>query len=524
MVKYIPASQLTFEGFETTFEKKLKPDNRWVVMAQVIPWDKLAAVYYRHMPSSTGAPTLSARMMIGAVIIKHILNIDDREVVLQIQENIYLQYFVGLSSFQTAPPFDASLLVLIRKRLGKQVMDQFNELILKEAGVTAPAKEITREVKDKDKQPPKVEQSHEPPLIPQEAIGGTSTTVPNSGTLMVDATVAEQQIQYPTDVNLLNECREQLERMVTTGCVMQGMEVPRMYRKIARKKYLNLAKKKRKTTQQIRTGIRQQLQYVKRDLGYTNVLVKQNPAMKGIFAKRDWQLLDAVRKTYHQQSWMYIHKVHSIEDRIVSIYQPHVRPMPRGKDGVSTEFGSKQLIMLKDGFSRIQQISWDNFNEGIRLKQCLESYKAFYGCYPEKVLVDQLFGNRENRAFMKQMGIQYVGRALGRRAANSRQQEAALQKQMAQRNEIEGKFGQGKSAYGLSKIKARLQDTSESWISSIYFIMNLLKLVQVYFWLIFRRLIRFMLHMGKAEMHEMALIPDHRFRVRSIPIYNIRLF
>ena len=74
-------------------------------------------------------------MVIGAVIIKHMLCIDDREVLQQISENMYLQYFVGLSSFQPEPPFDASLLVTIRKRLGKEAMGELNEVILREAGV-----------------------------------------------------------------------------------------------------------------------------------------------------------------------------------------------------------------------------------------------------------------------------------------------------------------------------------------------------------------------------------------------------
>jgi hypothetical protein len=108
-----------------------------VQLAQLIPWDKLAAVYYKHMDSGFGAPSISARMVIGAVIIKHMLNIDDREVVEQIKENLYLQYFVGLSSFSTKVPFDASLLVSIRYRLGEQTIEAFNRLVLQQAGIIA---------------------------------------------------------------------------------------------------------------------------------------------------------------------------------------------------------------------------------------------------------------------------------------------------------------------------------------------------------------------------------------------------
>ncbi|NEW80853.1 MAG: transposase [Mariniphaga sp.] len=52
------------------------------------------------------------------MIIKHITNLDDRETVDQIYENIYMQYFLGYSSFTTEPPFDASLFVEFRKKLG----------------------------------------------------------------------------------------------------------------------------------------------------------------------------------------------------------------------------------------------------------------------------------------------------------------------------------------------------------------------------------------------------------------------
>jgi len=126
---------LSLEGFKTPFSHQLSASNRWVILAQKIPWDKLAAVYYRKIRSDFGAPMLDARMVIGAVIIKHMLCIDDREVLQQISENMYLQYFVGLSSFQPEPPFDASLLVTIRKRLGKEAMGELNEVILREAGV-----------------------------------------------------------------------------------------------------------------------------------------------------------------------------------------------------------------------------------------------------------------------------------------------------------------------------------------------------------------------------------------------------
>lgn len=475
MIRYTPQSQLTLEGFETPFSKHLDDTNRWVILAQRIPWDKLANIYYRKMSDTQGAPSLDARMVIGAVIIKHTLNIDDREVVEQIKENIYLQYFIGLSSFQTTEPFDASLMVSIRKRLGQQIMEEFNNEVLRQAGIiqqqnNVDAAQTNNEKKNNDS-------SHSNATAEKQELPGNKQQE-HSGQLMVDATVAEQQIEYPTDLKLLNESRQQLERMIKEVCNKGKLPMPRTYKRKARRQYLAIVKKKNKTKKEIRKGIRQQLQYVKRDLGYINELLEKHITLRTVLNKRDWKLLRAIHETHRQQQEMYDENKHSIADRIVSIYQPHVRPMPRGKDKAAVEFGSKQLVMLKDGYTHVHTISWDNFNEGIYLKECVEYYKEVYNCYPESVSVDKLFGTRENRNYLKELGIRFVGKALGRPKPIEAKQKRALEKEMAQRNLIEGKFGQGKNAYGLQKIKARLKDTSESWLMSIYFIMNLLQLVQ----------------------------------------------
>jgi hypothetical protein len=472
----------------------LDKDNRWVKLANSIPWDKLANIYYRKMNSDFGAPSLSARMVIGAVIIKHMLNIDDREVVAQIQENMYLQYLVGLSGFTTKEPFDPSLLVTIRYRLGQDVMEEFNQLVLGQAGIIpSPSKDRAVHTSSSDNENSssdtfpdvdentaknKKEQSIEPSTnIEHNHTTGENITLPaNSGTLLVDATVAEQQIEYPTDLKLLNESRQQLERMIEQVCKHGKLGQPRMYKNKARQQYLTLAKKKKKTKKDIRKALRRQLQYVSRDIKYINNLLEQHQNLKTTLNKRDWKLLQVIHEVFGQQQQMYTEDKRTIEHRIVSLYQPHVRPILRGKDRVKTEFGSKQLVMLKDGFTHVQTIGWDNFNEGIRLKECVEAYKEIYGSYPEKVSADAIFGNKVNRQYLKEKEIRFVGKQLGRPPKTCSTEKRKLQKEMSGRNEIEGKFGQGKNAYGLQKIKARMKETSESWIMSIYFILNLIKL------------------------------------------------
>ena len=128
--EYTSQNQLSFTGFETPFYNGLDPSNRWVVLSSLIPWDELVSLFNkRNPPKSTGRPALNPRVLIGAVIIKHMLNVDDREAVAQITENMYLQYFLGYSSYIKRPPFDASLFVDIRKRLGEKLLAEMNDKI-----------------------------------------------------------------------------------------------------------------------------------------------------------------------------------------------------------------------------------------------------------------------------------------------------------------------------------------------------------------------------------------------------------
>lgn len=130
-VKYVSPSQQFIPGFETPFSQKLEPNNRWVVLANLIPWDEICGVYLKHIGvKPTGRPAISPRIVIGSMIIKHICNLEDRETVLQIQENMYMQYFLGFSSFCNKAPFDASLFVEFRNRLGLELTNSLNEKIM----------------------------------------------------------------------------------------------------------------------------------------------------------------------------------------------------------------------------------------------------------------------------------------------------------------------------------------------------------------------------------------------------------
>ena len=128
---YTSPNQLTLECFQTPFDQKLLKTNRWVVLADLIPWDEICGLYLKHVGvAETGRPALSPRLVIGSMIIKHMCNLDDRETVDQISENMYMQYFLGYSSFTPHAPFDPSLFVEFRKRLGMDNLNAINEKII----------------------------------------------------------------------------------------------------------------------------------------------------------------------------------------------------------------------------------------------------------------------------------------------------------------------------------------------------------------------------------------------------------
>jgi transposase, IS5 family len=185
--------------------------------------------------------------------------------------------------------------------------------------------------------------------------------------------------------------------------------------------------------------------------------------------------LQTLHLGYEQQETMHRTNTRRIENRIVNLHQPHVRPIKRGKEGKKTEFGSKLQVSLVNGFTFIDKLSWDNFNEGGQLQASVENFKTRCGHYPKEVLADQIYCNRENRQWLKERNIKLCAKPLGRPT------KTALSNQVSpgERNPIEGKFGQAKVGYGLDNIKAKLKETSESWIATIILVLNLVNLTRL---------------------------------------------
>ena len=451
MYKFDKNHQFGLADFNQPMGLKMNPENRWVKKAETIPWEAIEEKYAALFPSKKGMPAKPLRTALGSLLIQKQLQFSDRELVEEIRENPYFQYFIGLPGYQDAIPFVPSLLVEFRKRLTAEVLEEINEMII----------------------------AYNAPDDPPPTGGGNDNeeSETNSGTLILDATCAPQNISYPQDVNLLNEAREKLGKMIDIICYEQNYYKPRMYRQKARKDYLNLAKCKKRTAKKIRKAIKAQLQYIRRDLGYIDTFLEEIDLCDDLSKQ-----LATIRTLVEQQQYMYDNKVHSVPDRIVSISQPYIRPIVRGKAKSPVEFGAKlDLSIDENGIARLERLSFDAYNESDVLITAVENYKSRTGHYPERVLVDQIYRNRTNRAFCSEHGIRISGPALGRPKKDSKVDKKQEYIDNNDRVEVERAFSLAKRRYGLGLITAKLDTTTRSSIALSIIAMNVNRLTVVSF-------------------------------------------
>jgi len=455
------ANQLKFEDFYLPFGGKLRSDNRWVVLSKQIPWQKIEQQYSANFSDNkAGCPPKSARIALGSLIIKERLGTTDRETVLQIAENPYLQYFLGFSEYKDEVLFDHSLMTHFRKRFNKETLAQINESIVRNA--LKPDEEL------QDKSPD--DSDNDQPS--------------NKGKLIVDATCTPADVAYPTDLNLLNKAREKTEAMIDvmhTPLIGKNKK-PRTYRQKARKDYLAVAKQKRPGYRKVRKAIGKQLCYLKRNLQNIDIMASEGLLVH--LSKKQYRDLLVIKELYRQQFWMYENRSHKIPDRIVSISQPHIRPIVRGKAKSNVEFGAKVSLSLVDGFSFVDRISWDSYNESGDLIGQIKKYRKRFGFYPESVHADQIYRNHDNRRYCKKYGIRLSGPPLGRpkKLTAENAEQLKHEKQQHRQDEIdriaiEGKFGQGKRRFSLARIMAKLAGTSEAAIMIAFMVMNLEKIL-----------------------------------------------
>ena len=294
MYKFDKNHQFGLADFNQPMGLKMNPENRWVKKAEKIPWEAIEEKYAALFPGKKGMPAKPLRTALGSLLIQKQLQFSDRELVEEIRENPYFQYFIGLPGYQDTIPFVPSLLVEFRKRLTAEVLEE---------------------------------------------------------------------------IDLCDDLSKQLA---------------------------------------------------------------------------------TIRTLVEQQQYMYENKVHSVPDRIVSISQPYIRPIARGKAKAPVEFGAKlDLSIDENGIARLERLSFDAYNESDVFITAVENYKSRTGHYPERVLVDQIYRNRTNRAFCSEHGIRISGPALGRPKKDNKVDKKQEYIDNNDRIEVERAFSLAKRRYDL---------------------------------------------------------------------------
>ena len=435
--------QISLSDFQQPMGMHLREDNRWVKKARIIPWNKIEAKYADLFPSTTGNVAKPLQLALGACLIQREYGYSDEEIVLQIQENPYLQYFCGYAGYDDSkPPFDPSSMVHFRKRLTPEILVEINEMVIQEA-----------EKKDDQND--------------NNTNGGG-----NSGTMIVDATCAPSNIRYPQDVSLLNEARENAEKLLDVLHNPTDGKKPRTYRKRARKDYLKYVRCRKHTAKMTRKAIHKQLNYLKRDLTAIDGKLNQGKALN----VRQMERLETIRKIYEQQKYMYDNHTHSVPDRIVSVSQPFVRPIVRGKAGKPVEFGIKLDISVSAGWTRLEYHSFDAYNEATKLQEMIENFHRREGHYPSRVLADKIYRNRENLSYCKEREIRLSGPALGRPKKDAFRDKAQDYRDECERVEVERKFSLGKRKCGMGLVTAKLKETAEHMVALSILLLNLRKI------------------------------------------------
>jgi len=533
--------QLTLvDDFYLPFGGKLHAENRWVKLSHTIPWFAAEEIYANNFTAANGSPALSVRSALGSLIIKETLNITDKETVSQIQENPYLQYFIGFKEFQNDVPFDASLMTHFRQRftsvdlakVDDYLHQQYRDLLERreplvrqqdesrrsgtskspasgettgqatssekplgaEPNEAAPTQQPVIHDAVSDEAPPEPSISSERPSVepaPEEPVvheAAATCSLPmeppaNKGKLILDATCAPADIRYPTDLGLLNDAREKTEQIIDQlyAHAPKAVQKPKTYRQTARKDFLRVTKLRVKSAKTLRKALRKQLGYLGRNLKSIDALaaiVSLTVLDNQLYGK-----LLICSELYRQQLEMYQTKSHIIADRLVSISQPHVRPIVRGKASAKVEFGIKLSLSVVDGWSHVDRMSWNAYNEGGDLIEAVERYRQQYGSYPESVHADKIYRTRANRQWCKGHGIRFNGAPLGRPPKDievnaERKRQRRLDEGI--RNAVEGKFGQAKRRFGMNRIMAKLAATSETVVTLIVLVMNLQQLLEVH--------------------------------------------
>ena len=290
----------------------------------------------------------------------------------------------------------------------------------------------------------------------------------NLDTMYTDATCYESEMRYPTDARLL---WEGIEKSYATMCELSsrlGIHRPRTKFLDVQKANLTYRKQRKHSRSQTRKITRRLLDLLGKILKEIREIERGHENAENLLTVREKSDLEIITRMYRQQKNHFLNNDsrESIPNRIVSLSKPHLRPIVRGKEVKSVEFGAKVNNILVDGISFIEKLSFNAFNEGTRLVHCLKMHNRLFGVEAKKVGGDTGYAGTENRDYCKANGIQTSFVKRGRPFGEKKKEKDLVRKELARvrATAMEGSFGTQKEHYDLRRVKARTKRTEILYI------------------------------------------------------------
>lgn len=282
----------------------------------------------------------------------------------------------------------------------------------------------------------------------------------NLDTVYTDASCYETLMRFPTDVKLLWECTVRAYKMMCGISSQLGEHRLRTKYNDIEKANLAYRKQRRHTHKQTRKMTMRLLALLGKMLGEIRRQIRIH-SDEGLLNEKQLDILETVTRVYRQQKNHFKSgdSRESIPNRIVSISKPYVRPIVRGKENKTVEFGAKCSNILIDGISFIEKVSFNAFHEGTRLRHCISLAQKLTGVPVKKVGGDQGYSGNDNRNFCKDNNIETSFTQKGKAGTNEGKNATKRELARVRATAMEGSFGTQKEHYGLRKIAARIKST-----------------------------------------------------------------
>ena len=376
-----------------------------------------------HLKSSTlGRKSyFSPEGKIALMVLKSYTNFSDSQLIEYLNGNIHYQLFCGVQIDPLHSLTNSKIVSAIRQELAEHLDIESLQLILAE---------------------------HWKPYLE------------NLHVCMTDATCYESHLHFPTDVKLLWEGIVWLHRHLCKHCRTLHIQRPlNKYLDVSRA-YLAYSKLRKRRKSQPSMIKRRLLQLLEKLLDQLKQL--HSSYRDRLTLPSDYQIRFSVMRVLEQGKNLFAGK--KVSDRIVSIDRHYLRPIIKGKETKSVEFGAKVNNIQIDGISFIEHISFKAFNEGVRLKDCIH-LQQLTRAGMKALAADSIYANNANRKFCTKYHISTSSKRKGRAAKDEPIRKILRSKLSRERaTRLEGSFGTQKQHYSLVRIKARNRKTEVLWI------------------------------------------------------------